>query len=145
MTQYRTILAIICSSVFVFSGLIEILHPAPKISDFCRQASCRTAAMDIVVGKSEDYFGGLVPWLLGILAIGVLGITSSFLPKRNRSFLIFSMVLVFDVLIYGFVSRFIHFFSRWPVQSWIVIISIILLFGLIITYPFNKVARNNLE
>jgi signal transduction histidine kinase len=136
--QQRNIVSISFVSIFLFAGIIEIINPAPKISDYCTSSSCLTSAKDILVGTSEDYFGNLVPWLIGIFIVGILSIIFTFALNKKSFAIILETALVVDVLLYTIVSRFFHFFSRWPTQSWVVIMSALLIFGLILTYPLKR-------
>ncbi|MEK7637698.1 MAG: hypothetical protein AAB402_04955 [Patescibacteria group bacterium] len=133
-----TLITLLCSSIFAFAGIIEIVYPAPKLTDYCKQPSCYMDAVDILVGTSEDYFGGLAPWLLGAFLLGMLSIIITFAFRKNTGLLIFEIIFMLDVMVYTIVSRFYHFFSRWPAQSWIVIVTVLIVSGLVITYPFHR-------
>jgi len=120
--RQSNVISILLASIFAFSGIIEIIHPAPKVSDFCTQVSCQASAKDTLVGASEDYFGGLFPWLSGGFILSILGVVIFLVFTKNKNFILIGSVFLLDIIIYTVISRFYHFFSRWPTQSWVVII-----------------------
>lgn len=132
-----TLLILSFSSIFGFAGFIEILHPSPKISDYCQKPACEMQAKDILVGASEDYFGNLIPWLGGVFILVILTLVVTIIIKGNPKILVIEAVLLLDIIIYLILNRFIHPFSRWPSPTWTVI-TLVLIMSVIFTLLIRK-------
>lgn len=133
-----TLLVYIFISLATFMAIIELLHPAPKISDYCNQQSCRMEAIDRLVGTSEDYRGGLISFFIGCFLVALVVVITSLITPYPHQLIMIGTILMVDSVVYTIMMRFVAPFSRWPVQTWIFIVAVLLTFGLILSYPFKK-------
>jgi hypothetical protein len=131
----RPLLLLLLLSLVSFVGLIELIHPSPKLNAYCQQSPCSFDAVDKLTVYSADYRGGLVLWLGGLFVLALACVVFSLIPRKENPVLLFGVLLMFDVIIYAIINRFFSVFSQWPVQSWLMIVSVFTICTLLFLFP----------